>query len=64
LRGRLMSLNSAVQNLFLGLAAMIGGAMLTTLPDGTIVGYEAVGYLAVLFGIASIWAGYKVRSIS
>jgi predicted MFS family arabinose efflux permease len=64
LRGRLMSLNSAVQNLFLGLAAMIGGAMLTTLPDGTIVGYEAVGYLAVLFGLASIWAGYKVRSIS
>jgi predicted MFS family arabinose efflux permease len=64
LRGRLMSLNSAVQNLFLGIAAMIGGAMLTTRVDGTIVGYEAVGYLAVLFGLASIWAGYKVRSVS
>jgi predicted MFS family arabinose efflux permease len=63
-RGRLMSLNSAVQNLFLGIAAMLGGAMLTTLPDGRIVGYEAVGYIAVLFGMASIWAGYYVRKIS
>lgn len=64
MRGRLMSLNSAVQNLFLGVAAMLGGAMLTTLPDGRIVGYEAVGYIAVLFGIASIWAGYHVRRVS
>lgn len=64
MRGRLMSLNSAVQNLFLGVAAMLGGAMLTTLPDGRIVGYEAVGYIAVLFGLASVWASYKVRRIS
>jgi predicted MFS family arabinose efflux permease len=63
-RGRLMSLNSAVQNLFLGVAAMIGGAMLTTHPDGRISGYEAVGYVAVLFGLASVWASYKVRSVS
>jgi predicted MFS family arabinose efflux permease len=63
-RGRLMSLNASVQNLFLGIAAMIGGAMLSTAPDGKIVGYEAVGYLAVLFGLASIWAGYHVRRIS
>ncbi|TAG83212.1 MAG: MFS transporter [Betaproteobacteria bacterium] len=64
MRGRLMSLNAAVQNLFLGIAAMLGGAMLTTLPSGRIVGYEAVGCVAVLFGLASIWAGYKVRSVS
>jgi hypothetical protein len=37
---------------------------LTTTVDGKIVGYENVGYVAVLFGIASIWAGYKVRSVS
>ncbi len=64
MRGRLMSLNSAVQNLFLGVAAFVGGAMLTTRADGTIAGYEAVGYLAVLCGLASIWAGYKVKRIS
>ncbi|MGL4233307.1 MAG: MFS transporter [Casimicrobium sp.] len=64
MRGRLMSLNSAVQNLFLGIAALVGGAMLTTYPDGTIGGYEAVGYLAVLCGLASIWAAYKVKRVS
>ncbi len=64
MRGRLMSLNSAVQNLFLGIAALVGGAMLTTYPDGKIGGYEAVGYLAVLCGLASIWAAYKVKRVS
>jgi multidrug resistance protein len=64
MRGRLMSLNSAVQNLFLGIAALVGGAMLTTRIDGRIDGYEAVGYLAVLCGLASIWASYKVKRVS
>ncbi len=63
-RGRLMSLNAAVQNLFLGLAALIGGAMLTTHTDGRISGYEAVGYLAVLCGLAAVGASYKVRTVS
>jgi predicted MFS family arabinose efflux permease len=64
MRGRLMSLNSAVQNLFLGIAALVGGAMLTTHVDGTIGGYEAVGYLSVLCGFASIWASYKIKRVS
>jgi predicted MFS family arabinose efflux permease len=64
MRGRLMSLNSAVQNLFLGIAAFVGGAMLTTRADGRIGGYEAVGYLAVLCGLASIWASYKIKRVS
>jgi predicted MFS family arabinose efflux permease len=63
-RGRLMSLNSAVQNFALGFASLLGGAMLTTHPDGHISGYEAVGYLSVLFGLASVWASYKVRRVS
>ena len=64
LRGRLMSFNSAVQNLFTGLAALIGGAMLTTTESGQIVGYEAVGYLSCLIGVASVWAAFKVRAVS
>ena len=64
LRGRLMSFNSAVQNLFTGLAALIGGAMLTTTASGQIVGYEAVGYLSCLIAVASVWAAFKVRAVS
>ncbi len=64
MRGRLMSFNSAVQNLFTGLAALVGGAMLKTTASGQIVGYEAVGYLSCIVGIVSVWAAYKVRAVS
>jgi predicted MFS family arabinose efflux permease len=64
LRGRMMSFNAAVQNLFTGLAAFVGGAMLTTTPDGQVVGYEAVGYLSCLFAMLSIACAYKVRNVS
>ncbi len=64
LRGRLMSFNSAVQNLFTGLAALIGGAMLTTSSSGQLVGYEAVGYLSCIVALASAWTAYKVRAVS
>jgi len=64
LRGRLMSFNSAVQNLFTGLAAVIGGAMLGKGSDGQILGYEAVGYLSCLIAVASVWTAFKVRAVS
>jgi predicted MFS family arabinose efflux permease len=64
LRGRLMSFNSAVQNLATGLAALIGGAMLTTTANGQISGYEAVGYLSCLIAVISVWAAFKVRAVS
>jgi len=64
LRGRLMSFNSAVQNLFTGVAAAVGGVMLTRSGDGMMLGYEAVGYLSCLFAMASLWTAFKVRAVS
>lgn len=64
LRGRLMSFNSAVQNLFTGIAAAVGGVMLTRSGDGMMLGYEAVGYLSCLFAMASLWTAFKVRAVS
>ena len=64
LRGRLMSFNSAVQSFGTGIAAVIGGLMLTQSADGTMAGYEAVGYLACIFGIASAFTAFKVRAVS
>jgi predicted MFS family arabinose efflux permease len=64
LRGRMMSFNAAVQNLFTGLAALVGGAMLTTMPDGSVQGYETVGYLSCLLAMLSIVCAYKVRGVS
>lgn len=64
LRGRLMSFNSAVQNLFTGIAAAVGGVMLTQSGSGVMLGYEAVGYLSCLFAMASLWTAFKVRAVS
>jgi predicted MFS family arabinose efflux permease len=64
LRGRMMSFSSAVQNFSTGIAAVIGGAMLSTSPTGVIVGYEAVGYLSCLLAMAAIASAYKIRAVS
>jgi len=64
LRGRVMSFNSAVQNLFTGLAAVIGGAMLNHTPGGRLAGFEAVGLLSCLFALASLWTAFKIRTVS
>lgn len=64
LRGRLMSFNSAIQNLFTGIAAAVGGIMLTRAGSGQMIGYEAVGYLSCLFAMASLWTAFKVRQVS
>lgn len=64
LRGRLMSFNSAVQNLFTGVAAGLGGFMLGHTAGGQLAGYEAVGILSCLFALASLWTAYKIRAVS
>lgn len=64
LRGRMMSFSSAVQNFSTGIAAVIGGAMLSRSPTGVIVGYEAVGYLSCLLAMAAIASAYKIRAVS
>lgn len=64
MRGRLMALSSAVMNLATGLAAIAGGAMMTTTADGRLVGYERVGYVGSLLALAGIVVAYRVRRVS
>ncbi|MBL8308967.1 MAG: MFS transporter [Burkholderiales bacterium] len=64
MRGRMMAFGGAVQNLFTGIAAAVGGAMLQKTDTSQLVGYEAVGYLACLCGMASLWTAFKVRAVS
>ena len=49
---------------FTGIAAAVGGVMLTRSGDGMMLGYEAVGYLSCLFALASLWTAFKVRAVS
>jgi predicted MFS family arabinose efflux permease len=55
LRGTFMSLNSTVQSLAMGLAATLAGFVVTQQSDGHIVGYQNVGYVAILANLLAIW---------
>jgi predicted MFS family arabinose efflux permease len=55
LRGTFMSLNSTMQSLAMGLATTLGGFIITQDANGLIVGYPAVGYIAVAANLIAIW---------
>jgi predicted MFS family arabinose efflux permease len=54
LRGTFLSLNGAVQNLFSGIAAYLGGLMIT-LEGGRLIGYGNVGLLAMGATVLAIY---------
>lgn len=62
-RGGFMSINSSVQQLATGLAAMIGGAIVHKTADGHIEHYAVVGYISILLIAASIWLAGRVKPI-
>ena len=54
LRGTFMSINGAIQSLASGSASFIGGAMISVSATGIVVGYDHVGYLAMVVTLAGI----------
>jgi predicted MFS family arabinose efflux permease len=63
LRGRMMAFNAAVQNFSSGAAAMTAGAMMQASSTGALIGYDHVGYLSCLVGLAAIWAARSVARV-
>ncbi len=61
LRGGFMSLNTAVQQLAVGTASLISGMILITGPDGSLLRYNVVGWIAVAGLGLSIWIGRGLR---
>lgn len=62
-RGSFLSLNTAVQQLSSGLAASVSGTILTTLPDHTMVHFDIVGYVAIIFTLIALYlAGRLTRA--
>ncbi len=53
-RGSFMSFNSSVQQIFVGLASVIAGIIVTTTPDNKIQHYEMTGYLSIGIILLSI----------
>jgi predicted MFS family arabinose efflux permease len=60
-RGSFMSLNSAVQLTFAGLASWIGGLLVDKGPDGRLVGYPLVGFLGCACALASVYLAGRLR---
>ena len=59
-RGSFMSVKSALQQLAVGLASLIGGAIVVLNEDGTFSNYEYVGYLSILVCLLTF---YLIRKL-
>lgn len=55
MRGAFMSVNGALQSATMGLAAWLGGALISRTPEGLVQGYERCGWLAVLTTVLMWW---------
>jgi multidrug resistance protein len=63
LRGGFMSLNSALQQLAIGLMGITGGFIITNdKSTHALHNYEMLGYLGVLFTIISLWVGRLIQA--
>ena len=60
-RGTFMSLVSSVQMAFAGLASLIAGLIITRAPDGQILHFNVVGYLAVSCTILALLVAPMLR---
>ena len=60
-RGSFMSIKSALQQLAIGLSALIAGGIIHTDANGDFLYYEYVGLLSIVAGIAAIWLVSRIR---
>jgi predicted MFS family arabinose efflux permease len=61
MRGAFMSVNGALQSASMGVAAWLGGALISRAPDGQVLGYERCGWLAVLTSVVMWWWVGRLR---
>ncbi len=55
LRGGFLSANLSVQHIASGLAAFLGGSLISQAPDGKLENFGAVGWIAAPATLASLW---------
>lgn len=55
MRGAFMSVNGALQSAAMGLAAWLGGVLISRSPDGLVVGYGRTGWLALGSTLIMLW---------
>jgi predicted MFS family arabinose efflux permease len=60
-RGSFKSDNSSIQSMGSGFAAFVGGAIIAELPDGRLLHFDRVGYLAALATLISLPLARRLR---
>jgi predicted MFS family arabinose efflux permease len=63
LRGSFMSFNASLQQLGSGAAAMTAGLIIGRAPDGTLVHYGTVGWLAAACTLLCIWLAHRIHVV-
>lgn len=62
-RGGFMSLNSAVQQLSVGLSTLVGGLIIVNDSEGNLMNYPIVGYMGIVFTILAIIISQKIKPV-
>lgn len=61
-RGGFMSANSSIQHIASGIAAYVGGEVITQATDGRIEGFGRVGWIAAIATMTTLWLAGRVRA--
>jgi predicted MFS family arabinose efflux permease len=61
LRGSFLSLNGSVQSAAMGLAALVGGLLISRDPQGLVQGYGKAGWVALGCTAAALWLAARLR---
>lgn len=62
-RGGFTSINSSMMQLGSGAASFVGGLIVEKAPDGTLLHYDWVGYMSIMFMIFGIFLGKYVKPV-
>jgi predicted MFS family arabinose efflux permease len=60
-RGSFLSVNGSVQTMTMGLASVLGGALIGEAEDGRLIGYPLAGLLSMVAVLASVWLAGRLR---
>ncbi|MBC7475814.1 MAG: MFS transporter, partial [Candidatus Sericytochromatia bacterium] len=60
-RGAFMSINSSIQNMGSGIAAIISGLIVYKSSTGQLVNYQIVGYIAIFATLVCVYLATKLK---
>jgi predicted MFS family arabinose efflux permease len=61
-RGSFMSINSSVQQIFVGLASVLAGFIVVKTPSNAILNYEVTGYISIAITLLSIFVVSRLNT--